>query len=77
MEEWGSEPSRSKSKRRSYNFSTRIFMKLFKMKEDEYCPQFCDIKRVVGMVVLQKLEKALVHSGDVTLNTRFFKVGKR
>ena len=29
---------------------------------------FCDIKREAGMVVLQKLEKALVHSGDVTMN---------
>ena len=38
--------------------------------------QFCDKKRVAGMVVLQKLGKALVHSGDVTMNTCFFKVGK-
>ena len=29
------------------------------------------------MVVLQKLGKALVYSGDVTLNIHFFKVGKR
>ena len=29
------------------------------------------------MLVLQKLEKAVVHSGDVTLNICFFKVGKR
>ena len=29
------------------------------------------------MLVLQKLEKALVYSGDITLNTYFFKVGKR
>ena len=29
---------------------------------------FCDINRVAGMVVLQKLEKSLVHSGDVTMN---------
>ena len=40
---------------------------------------FCDIKRVTGMVVLQKLEKALVHSGDIRMNTGmcFFKVEKR
>ena len=38
---------------------------------------FCDIKRVAGMVVLQKLEKALVHSDDVTMNMCFFKVEKR
>ena len=29
---------------------------------------FCDINRVAGMVVLQKLEKTLVHSDDVTIN---------
>ena len=29
------------------------------------------------MTVLQKLEKALVHSGDVTMNMCFFKVEKR
>ena len=50
-------------------------MKLFKLKEEVF--SFCDIKRVAGMVVLQKLEKALVHSSDVTLNIRFFKVGKK
>ena len=33
---------------------------------------FCDIKRVAGMVVLQKLEKTLVHSDDVTMNMCFF-----
>ena len=38
---------------------------------------FCDIKRVAGLVVLQKLEKALVHSDDVTMNICFFKVEKR
>ena len=50
--------------------------KLFELKE-EVCFFFCDIKRVAGMIVLQKLEKALVNSGDVTLNICFFKVGKR
>ena len=38
---------------------------------------FCDMKRVAGMVVLQKLGNALVHSGDVIMNICFFKVGKR
>ena len=38
---------------------------------------FCDIKRMAGMVVLQKLEKALLHNDDVTMNMCFFKVGKR
>ena len=38
---------------------------------------FCDIKREAGMVVLQKLEKVLVQRGDVMMNIRFFKVGKR
>ena len=38
---------------------------------------FCDVKRLAGMVVLQKLAKALVHSGDFMLNICFFKVGKR
>ena len=38
---------------------------------------FCDIKRVAGMVVLQKLEKETVHSDDVTLNMCFFKVEKK
>ena len=37
----------------------------------------CDMKRVAGKVVLQELGKALVRSCDVTLNIRFFKVGKR
>ena len=72
--EWGSEPNRSKCKRRSYSFSTRILTKLFELKEEVF---FCDTKRVAGMVVLQKLGKALVHSGDVTMNICFFKVGKR
>ena len=34
-------------------------------------------KRMAGMLVLHKLEEALVHSGDITLNICFFKVGKR
>ena len=38
---------------------------------------FCDMKRVAGMVVLQKLEKALVHSDVVTMNMCFFKAEKR
>ena len=38
---------------------------------------FCDTQRVAGMVVLQKLEKALVHSDDVKMNMCFFKVEKR
>ena len=38
---------------------------------------FCDMKRVAGMVVLQKLGKALVHSDNVTMNMCFFKVEKR
>ena len=38
---------------------------------------FCDMKRVAGMVVLQKLGKALVHSDYVTMNMCFFKVEKR
>ena len=29
------------------------------------------------MLVLQKLEEALVHTGDIALNICFFKVGKR
>ena len=36
----------------------------------------CFFKRMAGRVVWQKLDKALVHSGDVTLNIRFFKVGR-
>ena len=28
-------------------------------------------KRIAGMLVLQKLEKALVHSGNITLNIAF------
>ena len=54
--------------------STRILTKVFELKEEV---PFIDTKRVAGMVVLQKLEKALVHSGDITLNIRFFKVGKK
>ena len=38
---------------------------------------FFDINRMAGMVTLQKLEKALVHSDDVTMNMCFFKVEKR
>ena len=75
MEEGGSELNMSKCKRRSYSFSTRILTKLFELKEEVFF--FCDIKRVAGMVVLQKLEKALVHSGYVTMNVCFFKVEKR
>ena len=41
------------------------------------CFFFCYIKRVAGIVVLQKLEKALVHSDDVMMNICFFKVEKR
>ena len=40
---------------------------VFKLKQDV----FCDMKRMIGMVVLQKLGKALVHSGDVTLNVAY------
>ena len=75
LEGWGSEPNTSKCKRRSYSFSTRILTKLFELKEEVFF--FFYIKRVAGMVVLQKLEKVLVHSGDVTMNICFFKVGKR
>ena len=66
-----SEPSRSKCKRRGYSFSTRIMTKFFELKEEVF------FKRMSGILVLQKLEKALVHSGDITLNICFFKVGKR
>ena len=38
---------------------------------------FSDIKRVAGVAVLHKLGKALVHSGDVTMNICFLKVRKR
>ena len=31
---------------------------------------------VARMIDLQELGKALAHSGDVTMNIRFFKVGK-
>ena len=34
--EWGSEPSRSKCKRRSYSFSTRILTKLFQPKVEVF-----------------------------------------
>ena len=64
----GSEPNRYMSKRRNYSFSFRILTKLFEIKEDVF---FCDTKRVAGMVVLQKLEKALVHIGDVTMNNEY------
>ena len=76
LEEWGSEPNRPKCKRRSYSFSTRILTKRFELKEEVF-NFFFDMKRVEGMVILQKLEKALVHSGDVTMNICFFKVGKK
>ena len=68
--------SRSKGKRRSYSLSTLILTKLVELKEEVFF-FFCDIKRVAGMVVLQKLEKALVHSDDVMMNICFFKVEKR
>ena len=71
----GSEPNRSKCKRRSYRFSTRVLTRRFKLKEEVFF--FCDIKRVAGIVVLQKLEKALVQSGDVTMNICLIKVGNR
>ena len=38
---------------------------------------FFVIKRVAGIIVLQKLEKALLHSDDVKMNMCFFKVEKR
>ena len=38
---------------------------------------FCDTKSVAGIIVLQKLEKILVHSGDVIMNLCFFKLGMR
>ena len=47
-------------------------MKLFELKEVVFF-LFCDTKRVAGIIVLQKLRKALVHSGDVTMNLCFFK----
>ena len=75
LEEWGSKRNRSKCKRRSYSLSTWILTKRFKLKEEVFF--FCDTKRVAGIVVLQKLGKALVHSGDITVNLCFFKVGKR
>ena len=50
-------------------------MKLFKLKEEVFFLLWHEDGG--GQVDLQKLEKALVHSGDVTLNIRFFKVGKR
>ena len=65
--EWGSEPNKPKCKRRGYSFSTRILTKLFELKEEVFF-FFCDIKRVAGIVVLQKLEKALVHNSDVIMN---------
>ena len=34
--EWGKEPNRSKCKRRSYSFSTRILTKLFELKEEVF-----------------------------------------
>ena len=55
-------------------FSTRILMKLFELKEE--VSFFCDINMAAGMVVLQKLMKALVNSGDVMMNVCFCKVEK-
>ena len=40
-------------------------MKFFKLKEEVV---FFYTKRVAGIIVLQKLWKALVHSGDVIMN---------
>ena len=74
--EWGSEPTRSKCKRRCYSFSTWILTKLFKLKEVDFFP-FVTWRGWQALVVLQKLGKALVHSGDVTMNMCFFKVEKR
>ena len=74
LEEEGSELNRFKCKHRSYSFSTRILTKLYKLRGFFF--SVCDIKRVTGMVVLQKLGKALVHNGDVTMNVCFFKVKK-
>ena len=51
-------------------FSTRILTSFSNSKKKFF-------KRMAGMIVLQKLEKAVVHSGDITLNICFFKVGKR
>ena len=38
--------------------------------------ELCDTKRVAGIVVMQKVEKALIHIDDVTMNIWFFKMGK-
>ena len=67
--EWGSEPSRSKCKRRSYSFPSRILTKLFELKE-EFLSFFFFFytKSMAGIVILQKLGKALVHRGDGTIN---------
>ena len=73
--EWGSEPNRPKCKRWSYSFLTRILTKLFRTQRGSFL--LCNTKRVACIVVLQKLGKALVHSGDVTMNLCFFKEGKR
>ena len=81
LEEWGSEPNTSKCKRHSYSLSTRTLTKLFEIKEEVFFflsfPPVYDIKRVAGMVVLQKLEKALVHNVDLTINISFVMVGNR
>ena len=45
-------------------------MKLFKLKEEVFF--FFVTKRVAGMIVLQKLEKALVKNGNIKMNTCFF-----
>ena len=73
----GSEPSKSKCKSRCYRFFNPNIDEAFQTQRASFFFSFCDMKRVAGMVVLQKLKKALVHSSDVTLNIRFFKVGKR
>ena len=46
--------------------------KLLKLKKKVFFFQFITIKRVAGMVDLQKLGKALAHSGDITMNICFW-----
>ena len=75
LEECGSEPNTSKCKRRIYSFSTRILTKLFEIKQEVFF--FLWHKEGGGHRSFAVTRKALVHSGDVTLNIRFFKVGKR
>ena len=72
LEEWGSEPNRFNGRAEVIAFNPNI--------DEAFQTQrgfFCDVESVAGMVVLLKLGKVLVHSGNVTLNIRFFKVGKR